>query len=236
MNADDDVASRWAWASGIPHELAYWRKWLMGKKGPEEAALMQSLFDRVWRYPFHPDVEAAINLPPGSLVRALDVGAGPASMLGSQSVKYDIQLTPIDALADDYRELLKELRLLFPPVPTVQCKAEEIGQRFGPDSFEVAHASNSLDHCADPLLAICEMVKALVPGGLLYIRTHDDEGERRGYAGFHGWNFQVRDGSLFLWRPGARRNLSEMFSGSRITEVSGDIVFSYTKETAECFT
>ena len=232
MNADDDAARRWAWASGIPHELAYWRKWLTGKKGPEEAALMQSLFDRARPHPFHPDVEATITLPPGSLVRVLDVGAGPASMLGYRSDKYDIALTPIDALADGYRKLLKELRLPLPPVPTVQCKAEEIGQRFGPDSFDVAHASNALDHCADPLLAICEMVKALVPGGLLYIRTHDDEGKRRGYAGFHGWNFQVRDGSLFLWRPGAMRNLSEIFHGGRLREVSTEIIFSYIKERA----
>lgn len=225
--SEDDAAARWAWASGIPHEIKYWRKFLNGWKGEECAAELAARYDP--ERPFSQDVEDAITLPPGSTVRVLDVGAGPITSLGYRSAKYQISLTPIDALAEDYRDLIMEIGLEPPPVPTVQCRVEEIVMRFRPASFEVAHARNSLDHCPDPLVAICDMHDALAPGGLLYIRTYGDEGERRQYAGFHGWNFRARDGELILWRPGVQYNISQMFPGSRIIADPAEIVFAYTK-------
>jgi len=215
------------WAEGLPHELMYWRKLLSGRKGAEGATLLRDRLNPA--NPLHPDVEAALGFPAGTTIRALDIGAGPLSSLGYRSERYDVVLTPIDALADDYTVLLRE-HGMTPPVPTRKMAAEQIAVVFRPASFELVHARNSLDHCADPLRVLLAARDLLVPGGLLYIRTYFNEGERRQYQGLHGWNFEVIDDRLCLWRPGERHDLSALFLGGRLRTVpEPEVVFAYTK-------
>jgi len=197
----DDLAS--IWLDGTAHELGWWRGWMQGRKPkPDLKARLNP------RAPFDPEVEALIRAPANSTINVLDVGAGPITSLGYVSQKYTINLTPIDALADEYRKLLTVHQVKV-PVRSFQCHAEDIGKRFGGATFDVVHAQNSLDHCLDPYRVILAMCAALKPKGLLYIATHPDEGQSGNYAGLHQWNFQVRDDRFYLWRPGVRYDVSQ---------------------------
>ncbi len=87
-----------------------------------------------------------------------------------------------------------------PLVKTEQCDAEKLVERFGCASFDIAHAKNCLDHCYDPVVAICEMVWVIRPGGLIYLGHNYNEGDRQKYHGLHRWNF-CNDGDRFIvWR------------------------------------
>ena len=50
-----------------------------------------------------------------------------------------------------------------------------------------------------------------------------NEAERGEYLGLHQWNFDVKNGSLILWRPGIRINVSEaLVKECLLVEAKGD--------------
>ena len=60
-----------------------------------------------------------------------------------------LTIVPVDPLADEYDRLLSDAGL-NPPIRTVRVAGEELLEHFGSRRFDLAYASNSLDHSADP--------------------------------------------------------------------------------------
>jgi SAM-dependent methyltransferase len=133
----------------------------------------------------------------GPPVRLLDVGAGPLTSLGKKWEGRTLHLFPIDPLADEYNALLARLGLR-PPVPTQPGRGEELLKLFEKNSFDLALASNSLDHSYDPLLVIRHMLTLVKPAGYVYLVHFTNEAVAAGYSGLHQWNFSIKRGDMIL--------------------------------------
>jgi SAM-dependent methyltransferase len=190
-------------AGGIRAELAFWERWLQtgGLQWPDEYRMRLDP-----GRPFPTALEPFLaHLPPGP-ARILDVGAGPLTSLGAAHPTRQILLTATDVLAPKYDALLARYGVT-PPVRTVFAEAERLVERFGPDSFDLVHAQNSIDHARDPVAAILQMLAVARPGCFVVLGHEENEAENEGYAGLHQWNF-TRSGDAFV------------ITGRRTTDVS----------------
>lgn len=189
---------RLLWRGRLRSETDFWAGWLAGAPGTE-----QWRRDREER--LDPDTEIRdalvreeIDRLPGEKVTILDVGAGPLTSLGYRHPAKTLSIVPVDPLAADYDRLLEEAGL-EPPIRTIGVAGEALLERFDPGSFDIAYAANSLDHSADPLTIISNMVSLVRDGGVVLLRHKRNEGESARYGGLHQWNFDAADGRLLLW-------------------------------------
>lgn len=152
---------------------------------------------------FDPDMplqEELLELLPPSTARSfrvLDVGAGPASKVGKTIPSASIELVPVDPLADAYAKILAEASLTA-PVPTRKGYGERLTDTFDDNSFDLAHARNSIDHCRDPLLVLKQVLRVVKPGCSFYLNHHRNEGNNAGYYGLHQWNFDIHGGEFLI--------------------------------------
>lgn len=184
-------------------ELEFWQGWLTGASGTEQWAA-----DRDAR--LDPDAEIRdpvlrheLECSPRDDVAILDVGAGPITSVGYRCGGKRVTVVPVDPLADEYRRLLRDAGL-EPPVPTIRVAGEDLVRHFGRKSFDIAYAVNSLDHSADPVAIISNMVEVVRAGGIVLLRHKRNEGESARYGGLHQSNFDVADGRLVVWNTAAR--------------------------------
>jgi SAM-dependent methyltransferase len=191
-------------------EGAYWEHWLATKGGrwPEE-------------YAFRFDADAEVSDPalrevlrelPGEEVSILDVGAGPASMVGCRYPGKRLTVVAVDPLAATYARLLAAAGV-EPPVRTSSLEGERLVEGLGRDRFDIAYARNALDHAVDPVLIVEQMLDVVRPGGSVVLRHVRNEGERQGYGQLHQWNFDERDGELVVWRGGSETRVGEALAG-----------------------
>ncbi len=185
------------WAAGIPEERHFWSGWLASKGGqwPEDFAWRMNPAAPLW--PFPAAVAATLAQP---ALRLLDVGAGPITSLGGVLPGVALEVTAVDPLAPLYATLLAQHQV-DPPIPTRFATVEELALFFPAGHFDLVHCRNALDHAADPLLGIRQMLAVTRVGGVVALDHFPNEGEREGYAGFHQWNLDLRDGRFVLWTP-----------------------------------
>jgi SAM-dependent methyltransferase len=194
------------WEKGLPDEVEFW-EFALGKavQNPESVWFPY----RKWMDPsldLQEEFKALIDAPPGAVVRLLDVGSGPLTRLGKKWQDRTIEVHPVDALAEDYRSIMSRLHI-SPPVWPESGHAEKLLQKFPPDYFDFAHASNSLDHAYDPLLSIRQMLAVVKPGCYAYLWHFAHEGLTEGYSGLHQWDFSIRGSDVFL-RDGRGKSYS----------------------------
>jgi hypothetical protein len=151
-------------------------------------------------------VEALIARPAGSRVRILDVGAGPLSVLGRRSARYEVDLVAVDALAEHY-DLLLDRHCVEPPVRTRACRGEDVYAAFGEQVFDLVFCRNALDHMQDPLQALTAMLRTAKLGSSVRVQVFECEGERENYVGMHQWNVLAERGRLELFGPERARAL-----------------------------
>ena len=94
-----------------------------------------------------------------------------------------------------------------PPLRTLQCPGEQLLERFGPESFDVAYARNSLDHSHDPLTTLRNMVAVLRPHGFVALRHVRTERAEQSYSGLHQWSFDLAQGRLVLSGKATRHDV-----------------------------
>jgi SAM-dependent methyltransferase len=186
------------WRGRKRNEVEFWAGWLTGAPGTEQWAN-----DRAQR--LNPETEirdpvvrAELDRHRAEEVSILDVGAGPLTWLGYRYADKKITIVPVDPLAPEYDRLLQEAGL-EPPVRTAGIAGEQLLEHFGPGGFDIAYATNALDHSADPLRIISNMVAVVRPGGVVILRHKRNEGASARYSGLHAWNFDVAEDRLVLW-------------------------------------
>ncbi|RPA27855.1 methyltransferase domain-containing protein [Shewanella frigidimarina] len=123
-------------------------------------------------------------------VKVLDIGAGPVSKVGKIHNGHEVELVPIDPMADKYRKILSALNLQ-PKYWTRYGEGERLSQQFEENSFDLIHARNSIDHCLNPITVIEEAIKVLKPKCYFYLNHYRNEGKAAKYYGLHQWNFDV---------------------------------------------
>jgi SAM-dependent methyltransferase len=198
------------WRRGLSGEVAFWDNVVRtdGADWPED-----------YHHRFTPGTE--INEPlivdrlaqlSSPRVSILDVGAGPASSLGSALAGRELELVAVDPLADEYNRLLAR-HGVEPPVRVQQCRGEDILARFGAVRFDVVYTRNSIDHCADPARVVRNMLLLVRPGGLVTLRHWRNEGLKAEYEELHQWNIDLTDGDLLIWNARHRHTLAQLATG-----------------------
>jgi SAM-dependent methyltransferase len=148
-------------------------------------------------------------------VRILDVGAGPATWLGKTHPDKRLHITAVDPLGAEYDRRLNEAHL-SPPVRTLPLAGEALRTQFAESSFDIAYARNALDHSADPLLIIRQMVEVVRPGGFVLLRHFENEAQVMGYEELHQWNFAAEGDRLLIWNERARIDV-----GAELGDIAG---------------
>jgi SAM-dependent methyltransferase len=217
------------WQDGAASELAFWRAVFEGNHRPEYLEEMRQRADPA--APFAGWMAEYVQTTDIAVARILDIGAGPISCLGWVYQGHRLDITPVDALATLYKELLAELNIV-PPRATQQCEAEDLLRLFDEASFDLVHSRNAVDHCYDAVRVIDNAVRLLKPGATFIIQSMIDEGVREAYAGLHQWNLSREGDDLIVWRPGFRRSVREHF-GDRATvtaqEAAGNWILAFIK-------
>ncbi len=187
------------WESGLGEEVDFWTRWLAGKTEYGEDRSLRLTAGRElpgWVMEELPAEQAK--------VRILDVGAGPVAAFGNRWDGHEVELVPIDPLAETFDDILA-VNDLTPPVRTIKGFGERLVEQFGENSFDFAYACNCLDHSLDPVRCYQEMLRVLKPGRALVTYHAANEAVHQNYVGLHQWNFEVRevDGEqrVFVWNP-----------------------------------
>jgi SAM-dependent methyltransferase len=204
------------WRTRKSSEVDFWAEWLVGAPGTEEwKSDRESRLapDTQIRDPL---VRAELERNPAEEISILDVGAGPLTGLGFRYPGKTLTIVPVDPLADEYERLLRDAEL-DPPIRTIRVAGEALLEHFGSRRFDIAYASNSLDHSADPFTIISNMAAVVGTGGIVLLRHKRNEGESARYGGLHQWNFDVVDDSLLLWDNAVEVNVGSALEGRAVT-------------------
>jgi SAM-dependent methyltransferase len=116
-------------------------------------------------------------LPPNG--RVLDVGCGPGAQLAAL-----LRERPADEVTavDRSASFVDAARRRFPEVEVVEGSAEDLP--FDDGTFSAAIAGLVLHFIEDPAVAVAEMVRVCVPGGVVAATVWDLAGSREPYAVF----------------------------------------------------
>jgi SAM-dependent methyltransferase len=205
------------WRTRTSSEVDFWAGWLVGAPGTEQwASDRESRLDPETEIR-DPLVRAELERSPAEEVSILDVGAGPVTWLGYRYPGKTLTIVPVDPLADEYDRLLREAKL-DPPIRTVRVAGEALVEHFGSRKFDIAYATNSLDHSADPFTIISNMVAVVRTGGVVLLRHKRNEGDSARYGGLHQWNFDVVDDALIVWNEVAQVNVAAELEGRAETK------------------
>lgn len=193
---DDELRYVRRWLRGIPYEVAFWSSYYGSKRRRRDLFQWSGYgkecaldgFD-VQRYIASLDAEAPV---------IVDLGCALSYAMGNLfPAKPAARVDFVDPLAPFYNRILDRYRIDRPAIRFGMI--ENISASYAPDSVDLIHVRNALDHCADPMRGIVEALACLRPGGVLYLNHFCDEAEREGYRGFHQWNINLRDGALTIW-------------------------------------
>ncbi|MBF0499256.1 MAG: methyltransferase domain-containing protein [Candidatus Riflebacteria bacterium] len=187
-------------------EIKFWSSMLKKTGNP---AFTEELYSRLDpKFPFPERLRKYVN-PESEKIKILDVGAGPISAVGIYWPEGPgIDLFPIDPLADQYDQILKEVGRA-PAVKTALCNGEKITNKFPVDSFDLVYARNSLDHCSDPIKCFQEMYSVTKNNGYIYAEHARNEGIKENYRGFHQWNFDIINSDFCVWNEKSHLLLKE---------------------------
>ena len=112
-------------------------------------------------------------------VKVLELGPGPRSRLTTGYDKGLYDLVAIDPLANDFKTHLGGRDFL------VQGTGEDMYKQFDRESFDIAYASNVLDHVSNPQLCMNHLVYLTKIGGYIIIQGNTNEGTRTDWQGIH---------------------------------------------------
>jgi SAM-dependent methyltransferase len=207
---------RLLWRTRRSSEVDFWATWLAGAPGTEQWASDRKSRLNPETEIRDPLVRAELERNPAQEISILDVGAGPVTWLGFCYPGKALTIVAVDPLADEYDRLIRDAGL-DPPVRTVRVAGEALLEHFGPRRFDIAYASNSLDHSADPLTIISNMVDVVRVGGVVILRHKRNEGESARYGGLHQWNFDVVENRLLVWDNAVQVDVGSNLEGRALT-------------------
>jgi SAM-dependent methyltransferase len=169
----------------LQQEVQFWRDWFVtgGLQWPQD-----------FRERFNPDqpiqdhLATYIDRLEAECVHILDVGSGPLTKLGKRHLSKQLMITATDLLAYEYDRLLAELAV-EPPVRTIYADVERLTEQFGQNTYDIVHGQNCIDHTADPLRAIEQMLAVSKLQGFVVLYHAENEGQKQRYRQLHRWDF-----------------------------------------------
>lgn len=171
--------------NAIAHELAFWQQFV---KTPR---FLNTWASTTTNPELLPEVVEVLRGHAAS--RVLDVGSGVVSILHGvvNNVTATDPLGKLYELIFDYKQ-----HQLTPPVAV---RGEELLSHFKPETFDVAHIRNALDHAQDPRQVIENMWALLKVGGTLIVHGFVDEATSENYQGFHQWDIRPKKNGIGVY-------------------------------------
>jgi SAM-dependent methyltransferase len=204
------------WEGDLPSETSFWETYVESSEFKARLGVGR---------PFSPepsqnllyDLLSEVSPPLGKAFRVLDVGAGPATPLGTESPGGPVEVVAVDPLAERYDEILAR-KGMVPPIRTLRGEAEKLTDQFPEGSFDIVYSSNALDHSYEPMTAIRNMTLLCKPGGIVFLRHFENEAERENFYGLHKWNFFRRGRDMIIANRTEEISVAKMLSGLATVE------------------
>ncbi len=194
------------WLSGIPYEVAFWRSYY-GNKRRRADLFSWSLYDK----PCHLDnfdidkyVASLANPHP----KLLDVGCALSYMFSSNINGDNIAVDYVDPLAPFYNQILRQFKIDRPEIKFGMI--ESLTGSYAPNTVDLIHVRNALDHCSNPFYGIIQCLAALKKDRVLYLNHFRNEAQNEGYRGFHQFNITEKDGDFILWNKDTELNVTKL--------------------------
>ena len=102
---------------------------------------------------------------------------------------------------------------------------ELLDRKFKPNSFDMVHMSNSLDHCFSAIDGIYQLLNICKIGGKVILRHAENEALRENYVGLHQWNLSLHneENSFVVWRNNQRYDVCKIFADYADIELIPDV-------------
>ena len=201
------------WKTGIEFELNHWRAFFVSKNPSD----MEDLKNRL-----NPDSMLGGQrdyLPPDRKnLKILDIGSGPLTTLGKRLPGRNLTIVAADPLADEYNKLMDECGIT-PLIRPVSANVENLSTLFDPDTFDLVHMMNALDHSYDPIQGIRQMLRVVKKDCNILLIHRENEAEFENYSGFHQWNLSRDEEAFLIWNSSEKLNVSKMFKGIAEIEI-----------------
>lgn len=186
----------------LSDELRYWKKRIPEQKGKNDIRFLE----REFAYSYNEEIVFTEQ------DKILDVGCGPLPKFGNILNGVKINYMPVDPLAYQYKNLLKENKVVLPVEPSFALM-EVLTCFYEENSIDYVIVNNALDHCINIIRAFIECFNVVKVGGNLLLEHVEAEGLHNDYAGLHKWNITCTDDALiFFNNRGTKINISKMFS------------------------
>jgi len=182
------------WNAGKEYEINFWRSYFK----TEGLRWKENYKNKL--NPSLPLQETIAKYIPSHLkhARILDVGAGPLTNLGKVLDACKLAIVAVDPLAEEYDSILSEFGI-EPFVRTTYGEVERLSRQFKPNTFDLVHINNALDHSYNPMKGIFEMLKVVKHSHYVVLGHTKNEAERENYKGFHQWNFDYVEKQFVIW-------------------------------------
>lgn len=174
------------WNKGTADEVKFWQTWL-NTKG----------WDWKEDYNFRLDHNSELQRNLKELInhienpRILDIGAGLLTFLGKYRNGEKLDILAIDALANEYSQLL-EIANIIPPIYTELMESENLFKWHGRGiHFDLITAQNTLDHSYDPMLCVSNLIPLLSEHGVIWLNHYANTATREKFEGLHQWDFSL---------------------------------------------
>ena len=223
------LCDRWLrWKAGIQYEIDFWNRWCSCKGSPwtedfDRRTDQNSLVDQ--------HLEGLLKRLHKPRINILDVGAGPLTCLGKNSPSCDLTLVATDPLALYYDWILSQ-HSISAPIRTEFALGEDLTLSYQPNSFDIVHSRNAIDHSLEPVRAIIQMLNVCRIGGYVILRHAHNEAETEKYSGFHNWNFTIEDHKFIIWNRSTKIDVSALvcdFAESEIILSDGYLINTFKK-------
>jgi SAM-dependent methyltransferase len=200
MSAPETSGSFEVWRDNLHHELDFWDRWLTEDEWEWHRKARLSP-----EYIFPMFARRLLKTEPGGHLDVLDVGSGPASVIGTNWPERTVTVTMVDPLADEFNAALERAGY-GEWARVLKGSAEDLGQLFDRPAFDFVFCGNALDHMYDPVGALQNLIDVTKPGGWTMAICYEDEGAFENYDGLHQWNFRREGEDLVLWTPSSRQH------------------------------
>lgn len=149
----------------------------------------------------------------------LDVGSGLISFLsyGQNAGLFD--LIAADVLSEEYKSMLEIYGYdeVLGGTRLIQSPAEQLDKHMNPNSCDIVHCSNALDHTNSPRHSLENMVKVVRPQGHIIITARSHEGTHEGWEEIHQHDLYLKDN--ILWRSGKDGVATSLLEGLPLSVV-----------------
>lgn len=208
------------WLGGLESEIAFWKRYM-----ETEGDIYYDTFKEHTRKNKNFTLEKHLSgMEEKRMIKFIDVGSGPFSRCGCISDKYNLLVDAVDPLAEIYN-ILKEKNDLDNGIKIKTGFVELLDKIYEPESYDIVHMSNSLDHSFDAVFGIYQLLNLCKIGGKVILRHAENEAERSEYGGLHQWNLSVHneEDSFVIWRHGERYDIKKMLDGYADVEWNSDL-------------